>query len=90
MFKLLKFLKVIKKQYKFRPMWPSSGVKNIWWRKLLLFHASLRCARMSVTCVKNSVRIFVREASLYRVVTCLCTHCAWCVAPRYSPGENLY
>jgi hypothetical protein len=28
------------------------------------------------------VRIVVREVSLYRVVTCLCTHCAWCVAPR--------
>jgi hypothetical protein len=46
---------------------------------LLLLHVSFRCARMSVTRVKIFVRIFIREVSLYRVVTCLCTHCAWCV-----------
>jgi hypothetical protein len=35
----------------FRPIWPSSGVKNIWWGKLLLFHASFRlhvCCAWSV------------------------------------------
>jgi hypothetical protein len=46
---------------------------------MLLLHVSLWCARVSVTCVKMSIRIFVPEVSLYRVVTCLCTHCAWCV-----------
>jgi hypothetical protein len=58
----------------FRPIWPLSSVKISSGETaaifvLLLHVLSLRCARVSVTYVKISIRIFVYELSLYRVVT---------------------
>jgi hypothetical protein len=48
------------------------------------YSASIVCVPSMRTYVCNRrekffVRIFVREVSLCRVVTCLCTHCAWCI-----------
>jgi hypothetical protein len=67
----------------FRPIWPSSGVKIF----LVGETAAIVCVPSMHTYVCNMrekifVRIFISEVSLFRVVTCLCTHCAWCVAPR--------
>jgi hypothetical protein len=79
--KLLKLLKVLKNSTCFGQYGHPQVLKF-----LVGETAAIVCVPSMRTYVCNMrenifVRIFVREVSLYRVVTCLCTHCAWCVLP---------
>jgi hypothetical protein len=79
--KLLKFLKVLKNTTCFGQYGQPQVLKFLGGET-----AAIVCVPSMRTYVCNMhekifVRIFVREVSLYRVVTCLCTHCAGCVAP---------
>jgi hypothetical protein len=69
----------------FRPIWPSSGVKNLYWGNcclllLLIYYmqALLRWACLSVTCVNFLLEFIYAKSSICHVVTYLCTYWSWC------------